>query len=114
MLVQILSRKSVRQPCALFFLMIFSIWLCQKSDYLESNPNAKKLIAGSNSSTQQSAPKINYSAEELFRGIMFGDGRVADVIPEIKNFKEFVGINAFNTQEQEAIKILTIGELNSC
>lgn len=86
MLIQFLSQKKVSRPSAFFFLITFFFASCHKND----SPVKTAL----------------YNGEELFRGLLFGEGRVAEIIPEIKNLKDFIGYNSLKKKDQQAVKFL--------
>lgn len=89
MILQSLARKQVAQPTVLFLLISLFLWSC--------NPN---------SASKTEASVNEYKGEDLFRGIMFADGKIADLVPEIKKMKSFIAEQPLNAQEKEAIKSL--------
>jgi len=89
MLLKFLSQKKVAQTSALFLLIALFVWSC--------NPKSTKRV---------DVKVSEYKGEDLFRGIMFADGKVADLIPEIKKIKDFIVSQPFNDKEKIAIKTL--------
>lgn len=69
-------------------------------------------------STRSKSHANKYNGEELFRGIMFADGQVADQIKEVKKVKDFIGLQSFNGKQKAAVKnlqdslVITIRKLN--
>ena len=48
----------------------------------------------------------SYSGEELFRGLLFADGEIADMIPELRQLKEVFGIDRFNDKQRAGVRNL--------
>lgn len=54
--------------------------------------------------TTQQTNKVPYSGEELFRGIFFLEGEVANKIPEIRNLKKISGFNKISDYKKDLLE----------
>ena len=90
MIVLFFSRDYIAKPTALFLIVALLLWSCKSKDSKPDQPEGK----------------ASYSGEELFRGIMFADGKVAETLPEIKKVQELVGMQSMKENQKKAVKTL--------
>lgn len=89
MLIQFFSRDWVAKPSALFLIISLLFWSC--------SPKGEKAAGEA---------KATYSGEELFRGILFAEGKVADVLPDVKRIRELIKLQSLNEKQKQAVKTL--------